>query len=165
MIRSLPFPLLPIISPRPYLSSSLCTIIPGVSFSSTTINHNYYRSVLPSGYPSSASSSSSSVIFSKRGSRLYNYPRYLPYSSSVHTSSPLSLITIPRRNASNNNSNNRFFDRLIPEDDPQTKEFKERERRVIKEQFQRGKFADAMKARTEKVSKKSTTSRVMNNTE
>ncbi len=45
----------------------------------------------------------------------------------------------------------RFFDRLIPEDDPATKEFKERERRIIKEQMQRGKLADALKAKSEKV--------------
>lgn len=46
----------------------------------------------------------------------------------------------------------KMFDKLLPEDDPQTKEFKERESRVIKEQINRGKISDALKAKTEKVS-------------
>jgi hypothetical protein len=45
----------------------------------------------------------------------------------------------------------RWFDRLIPEDDPALAEFKARERRVIKEQLGRGKLAEAMKAPKEKV--------------
>ncbi len=44
-----------------------------------------------------------------------------------------------------------FFDRLIPEDDPKLREFKERERRVIKEQFSRGKISDAMRLHKDKV--------------
>jgi hypothetical protein len=45
----------------------------------------------------------------------------------------------------------RLFDRLIPEDDEKTKEFKERERRVVKERMARSKFGEASAAKREKV--------------
>lgn len=45
----------------------------------------------------------------------------------------------------------RFFDNLIPEDDPELKQKKELERKVIKEKMKDSKFAQMFKAEKDKV--------------
>ena len=132
----------------PSIYSTPSTLVSSLSCTSSPVSNIWNNSIssYPSWYPShtyfSTLSSNHHSKFRLPSSR--QIPQQLHQNSFI---SPKSLYTIPSRNAS------RFFDRLIPEDDPKTKEFKERERRVIKEQFARGKLADAIKARTEKVSK------------
>lgn len=62
-------------------------------------------------------------------------------------SNPAGCVRVQRRGM----ARFKLFDKLIPEDPPELKEYKEREKRIIKEQIGRGKLSEALKAKTEKL--------------
>ena len=61
------------------------------------------------------------------------------------------LLAPPRARGASRAASFKIFDNLIPEDDPATKEAKEREARIIRAKMQRSKFAEASAVGKEKL--------------
>lgn len=70
----------------------------------------------------------------------------LPYETKALSVESLQITRFFSTQENKDGKKSRILDKLLPELDPELKEFKERESRVIKDQIGRSKFTDALKA-------------------